>query len=72
MIKRLLKNLKINSILSAKILNNAKNIMFLVTGKEKKDLVSKIINNNKGYAAGKVDNKEKIYFLLDKSASPKL
>jgi len=53
-----------------KILNNAKNILFLIAGKEKQEIVSEIINkNNKDYAAAEVNNKGKLYYLLDKEAS---
>lgn len=52
-----------------RILNHAKNILFLATGKEKKDIIKKIIDKDKRYAASNVANEGNTYFLLDKDAA---
>ncbi len=52
-----------------RILNHTKNILFLVTGKEKKEIIKKIIDKDKRYAASNVENDGNTYFLLDKDAA---
>ncbi|MCF8002167.1 MAG: 6-phosphogluconolactonase [Halanaerobiales bacterium] len=52
-----------------KILNHAKNILFLATGKEKKDIIKKVLQKDKRYPAANVETKGNIYFLLDKESA---
>lgn len=52
-----------------KILNHAKNIVFLATGNEKKEIIEKIIQKDKRYPAANVENDGNIYFLLDKKSA---
>ena len=52
-----------------KILNHAKNILFLATGDKKKKIVKEILKNNKRFAAANVENKGNTYFLLDTNAA---
>ncbi len=52
-----------------KILNNAKNILFLATGDKKKKIIKKILEKDKKYAAANVENDGYIYYLFDKSAA---
>lgn len=52
-----------------KIINHAKNILFLATGDDKKDIIKKILQKDKRYAAANVENKGNIYFLLDKKSA---
>lgn len=47
-------------------INNAKNIIFLITGENKKKVINEIINNKKNnYPASLVRPKERLYFFYD-------
>lgn len=52
-----------------KILNHAKNIVFLASGSEKKEIIKKILEKDKRYPAANVENDGNIYFLLDKKSA---
>jgi 6-phosphogluconolactonase len=57
--------------LTYKALNNAKNIIFLISGEEKKEIVKKIfVNKEKNFPAAKVEPVNgNMFFLLDKNAA---
>jgi 6-phosphogluconolactonase len=52
-----------------RILNNAENIMFLVSGKEKAEIVGKLFNSKEDIPASHVNSNDKIYYLLDTNAT---
>jgi 6-phosphogluconolactonase len=60
--------------LTYKAINNAKNIIFLISGEEKKAIVKKIfINKEKNYPAVKVEPVNgSLFYLLDKNAAGEL
>jgi 6-phosphogluconolactonase len=62
--------------LTGKILNNAKSIVFLVTGSEKSQVVSNIINKKNDYncypAAHIIPNFGNLHYFLDNESSEKL
>ena len=55
-----------------KIINKAKNIIFLSTGQRKQNIVKEVINKNQKYPASLVNNQGNIFYLLDEEAAKKL
>lgn len=62
--------------LTGNVLNNARQVVFLVTGHQKADIVSRIINKKEGYlkypAAHIRPNNGKLTWLIDKSTASRL
>jgi len=55
-----------------KILNNADNIIFLVTGKSKVNIMEKVNSGKYKLPANRINNNGNIYYLLDTDAANKL
>ena len=51
------------------VINNAENIMFLVTGKKKKAIIKNILENQAVYPASQVRTSGNLFFLLDEKSA---
>jgi 6-phosphogluconolactonase len=59
--------------LTIPVINNSKNIIFLVTGKDKKDIVKKILAEKANLPAAKINPENgKLFFILDKFSASEI